>query len=176
MLSFMRWMDRQTEGTLRSIAQRTGRRSFLTKLGVTVLGSAVLPMLPFERGFAAEGAPNPKEEDETSCDYWAYCGIDGVLCSACGGSVNECPPGTETSKVSWVGTCMRGKDNKAYLVSYSDCCGKSICQEEATCSRHVGERPGYRMGTMSDMNWCMANGDKGFSCSTSVVIGRADAE
>ena len=172
--AILEWLDRRTENTMRSSAQKLGRRSFLAYVGTTLVGGTLLPMLPFERSKAAHGFNG--EEDETSCDYWAYCGIDGVLCNACGGSTSQCPPGSEPSKMSWVGTCQRAKDKKAYLISYSDCCGKSICQEEVDCSRHVGERPGYRMGTSSDMNWCMANTAKGVSCSTAVVIGLADSE
>jgi methylamine dehydrogenase light chain len=171
--SLMDWVDRRTELVVRASAQNLGRRSILAKLGAMVVGAVALPMLPFERSVAGP-ATRPNEEDETQCEYWAYCGIDGTLCNACGGSINQCPPGSEPSKVSWVGTCTRAKDKKAYLVSYYDCCGKGPCQEEATCSRHEGERPGYRIGTMSDMNWCMANTGKGVHCSTAVVIGVAD--
>ena len=175
MVSFLEWLDRRSEKWLRVSAQHHGRRSFLSKLGVIIVGAGALPMLPFDRAFGLPAAD--RQEDDTNCDYWAYCGIDGVLCNACGGSNTECPPGSEPSKVSWVGTCIRAKDKKSYLVSYSDCCGKTLCQEEeALCSRHVGERPGYRLGTVSDMNWCMANMAKGVSCSTAVVIGVADAD
>jgi len=167
-------LDQLTERGLRASAQHIGRRSVLAKLGAIVVGGAMLPMLPFARASAAAPAKGSHEEDDTKCEYWAYCGIDGVLCNACGGTISQCPPGSEPSKVSWVGTCVRAKDKRAYLVSYSDCCGKSPCREEAYCSRHVGERPGYRMGTLSDMNWCMANSAKGVSCSTAVVIGVAD--
>src|SRR5579862_3365280 len=172
--SMLDFMDRRMEKAIRASARRIGRRSFLAKLGGMVMGGAFLPMLPFERVSAAAAATS--EEDDAQCEYWAYCGIDGTLCTACGGTISQCPPGSEASKVSWVGTCMRAKDKKAYLVSYYDCCGKSPCQEEASCSRHVGERPGYRIGTLSDMNWCMANRAKGVTCSTAVVVGVADGD
>lgn len=174
--SLLDLMDSRMEKAIRASAQHIGRRSFLAKLGGMVVGGALLPMLPFERVSAAAAPAAASEEDDTKCDYWAYCGIDGTLCNACGGTITQCPPGTEASKVSWVGTCMRAKDKKAYLVSYYDCCGKSPCQEDAVCSRHVGERPGYRIGTLSDMNWCMANGAKGVGCSTAVVVGVADSD
>jgi len=170
------YMDRRMEKAIRASAQRIGRRSVLARLGAMALGGALLPMLPFERVPAAAAPAAPNEEDDTTCEYWAYCGIDGTLCNACGGTISQCPPGSEASKVSWVGTCLRAKDRKAYLVSYYDCCGKSPCQEEPSCSRHVGERPGYRIGTLSDMNWCMANGAKGVACSTAVVVGVADSD
>jgi methylamine dehydrogenase light chain len=173
--SMLDFMDRRMEKVIRASAQHTGRRSFLAKLGTMVVGGAVLPLLPFERVSAAAAPAVTNEEDDAKCEYWAYCGIDGTLCNACGGTISQCPPGSEASKVSWVGTCMRAKDKKAYLVSYYDCCGKSSCQEEPYCSRHVGERPGYRIGTLSDMNWCMANRAKGVSCSTAVVVGVADS-
>jgi hypothetical protein len=39
----------------------------------------------------------------------------GETASCCGGTGSQCPPGTEVSKVSWVGTCRNGKDGKDYL-------------------------------------------------------------
>jgi len=169
-------MDRFTEWGLRTSAQTIGRRSLLAKLGAIVVSGTVLPMLPFERTSAADRPTGAREEDETKCDYWAYCGIDGTLCNACGGTISQCPPGSQVSKVSWVGTCTRPKEKKAYLIAYHDCCGKAPCQEEAECRRHEGERPGYRIGTLSDLNWCMANTGKGVNCSTAVILGVADGD
>jgi methylamine dehydrogenase light chain len=172
--SMLDWMDRRMEKGIRATAQNIGRRSFLARFGAVVVGGTVLPMLPFDRNSAAVLAAASGQEDETKCEYWAYCGIDGTLCNACGGTISQCPPGSEASKVSWIGTCIHPKDKKAYLVSYYDCCGKTSCQEDAACSRHEGERPGYRIGTLSDMNWCMANTSKGVNCSTAVVVGVAE--
>jgi methylamine dehydrogenase light chain len=169
-------MDRRMERGLRTTAQNIGRRNFLARVGAILVGGTVLPMLPFDRRSGTVLAAGTEQEDETKCEYWAYCGIDGTLCNACGGTISQCPPGSDPSKVSWVGTCTNPRDKKAYLVSYYDCCGKTSCLEEAACSRHEGERPGYRIGTMSDMNWCMANTSKGVHCSTAVVVGVADSE
>jgi methylamine dehydrogenase light chain len=172
--SMLIWLDRRMEAGACTSAQAMGRRSFLSKFGALVVGGTVLPMLPFDRTLGAPGAHESGAQDDTGCDYWAYCGIDGTRCNACGGTISQCPPGSQPSSVSWVGTCINPKDKKAYLVSYYDCCGKTSCEEEADCSRHEGERPGYRIGTLSDMNWCMANANKGVNCSTAVVIGVAD--
>lgn len=171
--SWLDWMDRRMEKGARMTAQSIGRRSFLARFGAMALGGTLLPMLPFERSSAA---PFVVRGDETTCEYWAYCGIDGTLCNACGGTITQCPPGSVPSKVSWVGTCINPKDQKAYLVSYSDCCGKAYCQQEADCSRHEGERPGYRISTFGDLNWCMANTGKGVHCSTALLVGIADGE
>jgi methylamine dehydrogenase light chain len=170
------WMDRRMENGIRATAQNIGRRSFLTKFGAILVGGTVLPVLPFDRNFGAVLAARSEQQDDTKCEYWAYCGIDGTLCNACGGSISQCPPGSQASTLSWIGTCINPKDKKAYLISYYDCCGKASCQEDADCSRHEGERPGYRIGTFSDMNWCMANTNKGVNCSTAVVVGVADSE
>ena len=167
-------MDRGLEMRVRTAAQTRGRRSFLTRVGVVIVGGVGLPMLPFDRNLGAVFAGESDQYDDTKCEYWAYCGIDGTRCNACGGSIDQCPPGSEASKVSWIGTCTNPKDKRAYLVSYYDCCGKSACQVDASCARHEGERPGYRIGTLSDMNWCMANSSKSVHCSTAVIVGIAD--
>ncbi|UXN73065.1 hypothetical protein N8D56_18870 [Devosia sp. A8/3-2] len=105
------WLDRGAEKSSRRIARGTGRRSFLTKAGAAMLGGGLLPMLPFDRNFgrafAREGAS--PDGDQTSCDYWRYCALDGNLCNECGGTLNQCPPGSEASKVSWVGTCLQSQ-------------------------------------------------------------------
>jgi methylamine dehydrogenase light chain len=173
------WMDRFTERNLRSVAHRHGRRSLLGKLGVALVGGAVLPMLPFDRSgaFAAEpGAapkpPKPDPNDPTKCEYWRYCAFDGYLCTCCGGSLTQCPPGTEASKVSWVGTCLNPNDGRQYLVSYNDCCGKGSCGS-CLCNNNERERPGYRLGVHNDINWCMANTSSMFHCTTSIIVGVA---
>jgi methylamine dehydrogenase light chain len=174
LVSMREALDRRVELGMRTAAQTRGRRSFLSRLGTAIVGGAVLPMLPFDRSAGADAAPKSAHGDDTKCDYWAYCSLDGTRCNACGGSASQCPPGSQASSVSWVGTCVNPKDKKAYLVSYNDCCGKAGCMEDATCSNNQGERPGYRMGGFNDMNWCMANTGKGVHCSTSVIIGVAE--
>lgn len=182
----MRWLfnliDKHTERSVRQVAHNHGRRSLLTRLGVALVGGAVLPMLPFDRsgqfmGAQAAGAPKTgmtldKTEDPTQCEYWRYCAFDGHLCTCCGGSLTQCPPGTEASKVSWVGTCLNPKDGRHYLVSYNDCCGKGSCGQ-CLCNNNERERPGYRLGVHNDINWCMANTSSMFHCTTSVIVGVA---
>lgn len=183
----MRWLldliDRHSERALRQVAHRHGRRSLLARLGVVLVGGTVLPMLPFDRsgGFGGPGtahaasagkAKADPRDDPLKCEYWRYCAIDGYLCSCCGGSLTSCPPGTEASKVSWVGTCLNPKDGRQYLVSYNDCCGKASCGE-CLCNNNERERPGYRLGVHNDINWCMANTNAMFHCTTSVIVGVA---
>lgn len=174
---FTRLIDRQTERTVRRTANSHGRRSLITQLGAALVGSATLPMLPFDRsGAQAAGAaskpPVAKHNDPTQCEYWRYCAFDGYLCTCCGGSLTSCPPGTEASKVSWVGTCQNPNDGRQYLVSYNDCCGKASCGE-CLCNNNERERPGYRMGVHNDINWCMANDNSIFHCTTSIIVGVA---
>ncbi len=169
-------LDRHTEKRLRGVAHRHGRRSMLARLGVALVGGAVLPMLPFDRSgpftaHAAKPKPDPKE-DPNACEYWRYCAIDGYLCTCCGGSLSMCPPGTEASKVSWVGTCLNPADGRHYMVSYNDCCGKGACGE-CLCNNNERERPGYRMGVHNDINWCMSNTSPMFHCTTSLIVGVA---
>jgi methylamine dehydrogenase light chain len=178
MQRFLRFIDRLTEHSVRQVAHSHGRRSLLGRLGVALAGSALLPMLPFDRSgqfggaHAAEKAATDPSNDPMKCEYWRYCAFDGNLCSCCGGSLTQCPPGTEASKVSWVGTCMNPADGRSYLVSYNDCCGKGSCGE-CLCNNNERERPGYRMGVHNDINWCMANTSSMFHCTTSVIVGVA---
>lgn len=177
----LRWffdlVDRLTQRTVRQVAHQHGRRSFITRLGVAMVGGAALPMLPFDRsgqfGTAqAAGAPKAKTdpaEDPTKCEYWRYCAFDGYLCTCCGGSLTQCPPGTEASKVSWVGTCLNPMDNRQYLVSYNDCCGKGACGN-CLCNNNERERPAYRLGVHNDINWCMASDSSVYHCTLSVVV------
>ncbi|MGQ9364695.1 methylamine dehydrogenase light chain [Azospirillum sp. ST 5-10] len=168
--------DRLTERGARAMAKSNGRRSFLARTGTLMLGGAVMPLLPFDRTFgqAFAATTEPGGDEALLCEYWRYCALDGNLCSACGGSLTQCPPGAEASKVSWVGTCRNPNDGKDYLVAYNDCCGKPICDNSPFCLTSKGERPGYRMGLHNDINWCMANASKGYHCTVAVLVGLAE--
>jgi methylamine dehydrogenase light chain len=182
----MRWildlLDKHSQRAVRQVEHRHGRRSFVTRLGVALVGGAALPMLPFDRsgnfgvahaaGGGAKKAPAAPTDDATKCEYWRYCAFDGYLCTCCGGSLTQCPPGTEASKVSWVGTCQNPTDGRQYLVSYNDCCGKGACAE-CLCNNNERERPGYRLNVHNDINWCMSASDNMFHCTTSVIVGTA---
>ncbi|HPP83472.1 MAG TPA: methylamine dehydrogenase light chain [Rubrivivax sp.] len=171
----MKWFDDLFERTSRRAAQRVSRRGAVVGVGRLLVGAAfTLPVLPFDRiARAAEGGKK-KEPGAQDCDYWRYCGVDGFLCSCCGGTMSTCPPGTEPSKVAWVGTCHNPKDGKDYLISYNDCCGKTACGR-CVCNTNIGERPGYRMGLHNDINWCLANSSSTmFHCTTSLVVGLAE--
>lgn len=167
--TFFKRFDKTIEANIRSSARNHGRRSFLARTGSAMLGAAVaVPVLPFDRRANASTAA------EDACSYWRQCAIDGFLCSESGGSLTSCPPGSTVSAVSWVGTCMNPDDGKDYLISYNDCCGKPAVPTATFCNNNKGERPGYKMGLYNDINWCMANADKGYHCTVSVVVGLAE--
>lgn len=181
--------DQLAEKVLRGFASRTSRRSVFTLLGGFLAGAAGVPLLPVARAGEAEPASasdpnsgqappqdrgNPQDPgDPTKCDYWRYCAIDGSLCSCYGGSVNSCPPGTEMSPITWIGTCHNPADSRDYMVSYNDCCGKTSCGN-CECNRNERERPVYRLSRNNDVNWCMANADSNYHCSVSVIMGLAE--
>lgn len=174
----MKWFDDLFERKTRTVAQRSSRRGALIRIGKLMVGTAfVLPVLPFDRTAQAAAGQAHKAKGtaagETDCDYWRFCALDGFLCACCGGSASTCPPGTEASKVSWVGTCHNPDDGKDYLISYNDCCGKTACGR-CLCNTNEREMPGYRMGLHNDINWCMANDSSMFHCTTGVVVGLAD--
>ncbi|WP_413205118.1 methylamine dehydrogenase light chain [Rhodospirillum sp. A1_3_36] len=169
----MSLLDKTAEASTRATARTHGRRSFLAKAGTMIVGGTLLPMLPFDRSMGAALAAEG-EADETDCSYWRYCALDGNLCNTSGGTTTSCPPGSSASKVAWVGTCKNPDDGKDYLVSYNDCCGKTSVNSSTFCFTSEGERPGYRMGLHNDINWCMANDDKGYHCTVAVLVGLAD--
>jgi amicyanin-dependent methylamine dehydrogenase small subunit len=128
-----------------------------------------MPLLPVARGAQVQV---PEVGDDQSCDYWKYCSVDGFLCSCCGGTSTTCPPGTEASKLSWVGTCRNKADGRDYLVSYTDCCGVAACGR-CVCNGNVGDRPGYSMGVHNDINWCQGNVNSTiYHCTISIIMGQ----
>jgi methylamine dehydrogenase light chain len=163
--------DRIMEIMARSAARNMSRRSFFGRLGAATT-MATIPLLPVSR---AQGKVQPGESgDPQSCDYWRHCAIDGFLCSCCGGSTSSCPPGTEPSPITWVGTCRNPVDGKNYVISYNDCCGKSACGR-CQCNRNEGDTPVHQPSGSNDINWCLGT-QAGivYNCSTAVVLSAAD--
>ncbi|MEP1470883.1 MAG: methylamine dehydrogenase light chain [Halieaceae bacterium] len=168
----MKFIDKLFERKARQLAQSSSRRSMLRGLGGFLVGASALPLLPVARD-ASAGPTTPAEEgDEASCDYWRYCAIDGFLCSCCGGSANSCPPGTEMSPITWIGTCRNPVDGRNYVISYNDCCGKSACGA-CLCQRDEGDRPLYRSDKTNDVNWCLGTSSSTYHCSSAIVVGLA---
>ena len=164
-------MDKLVEQVARAIAQRSSRRGFLAWMGRVAIGSAIFPLLPVERiARAAESDHAKATNDDTTCDYWKYCAIDGYLCSCCGGGSHDCPAGATPSPTSWVGTCKHPDDNKDYIVSYRDCCGKSACGR-CFCGNTEGEMPLYRTQLDSDLIWCYGAPTMMYHCSTAEIVG-----
>ncbi len=170
----MRWLDKFSENSARSIARKSSRRGFIARVGTLILGGASIPLLPVARADHSARAPAPAESgDPHSCDYWRYCAIDGFLCDCCGGTYNTCPPGTTPSPITWIGTCTNPVDGKDYIISYNDCCGKSSCGR-CLCNRNEGDRPVYQPPKSNDINWCAGSkADIPYHCSTAVVLGLA---
>ena len=169
----MNWLDKLGEKSARTAAQRGSRRGVLKGLGAFLAGAASLPLLPVARAQERPNAGAPREAgDPAACDYWRYCAIDGFLCSCCGGTMNTCPPGTEMSPITWIGTCRNPVDGRNYVISYNDCCGKSSCGA-CLCQRDEGDRPVYRTDSTNDVNWCIGTESTIYHCSTAIVVGTA---
>ena len=164
-------LDKLTERSARGLARRSSRRGWLKALGGALAGFAAMPLLPVARaqsqGEMTQGVP--ETGDPQSCDYWRYCAIDGFLCGCCGGSPNSCPPGTEMSPITWIGTCNNPADGKSYVVSYNDCCGRTTCGQ-CLCQRNEGDRPIYRPQLSNDINWCLGTESTIYHCSTARII------
>ena len=173
-------VDGWFETAARRLASTTSRRGFLARMGTAIFGAASLPLLPISRaGAEASREAGPDESklqdaagDPTSCEYWRYCAIDGFLSACCGGTHSSCPPGTEMSRVTWIGTCRHPVDGKDYIISYNDCCGTSFCGR-CICNRNEGDRPVYLAGKANDINWCMGSSTAAYSSTVAIVLGVA---
>ena len=183
----MAQLDQLAEKVLRGFASRTSRRSVFSVLGGFLVGAAAVPLLPVARAEEPErdaGDPvsglqppqfsgNPQDPgDQTKCDYWRYCAIDGSLCSCYGGSVNSCPPGTEMSPITWIGTCLNPVDKRNYIISYNDCCC-GVPWGRCNCQRNEGDRPVVRPQTNNEVTWCFGTKSQSYTCSTAIILGVA---
>jgi methylamine dehydrogenase light chain len=166
----LRALDRATGDSSRRLARSASRRSLLTRAGTLLTGAAILPLLPVARAFGAESVG--ELGDPQSCDYWRYCALGGTLCSCCGGSYNQCPPGAEPSPITWVGTCRNPVDGRDYLISYNDCCGKSLCNR-CWCENAERERPVYFPSKSNSVLWCFGTESRAYHCTIGVVLGEA---
>lgn len=176
--------DAISEKLLRRLAGHTSRRSMLSRLGAALVAAPVFPLLPVGRAEAQTGKPDRSIEartrfahsaqtkDDTKCDYWRYCAIDGLLCTCSGGGVHTCPAGATPSTVSWVGTCLNPDDNKAYLIAYRDCCGKPA-SGQCHCDATDRETQIYVPQTNNNIIWCFGVPNTEYHCSTAVLVGPA---
>ena len=165
------WLDRKARQSSRLLARFISRRSFLGRLGAVFAGASVMPLLPVARSLAQEA---PQEiGDPKSCEYWRYCAISGNLCACCGGTISSCPPGSEVSPITWVGTCHNPADDRNYLISYNDCCGKTACSR---CDCHSAERekPVYFPSKSSSITWCFGNATHTYHCTVAAVLAEAE--
>jgi methylamine dehydrogenase light chain len=173
-------IDNLSEKFARRLAGGTSRRSVLSKLGLALVAAPAFPLLPIDRA-KAQTAPNPdltefqkkaQTKDDTQCNYWRYCAIDGALCTCCGGGVHTCPAGTQPSLTSWVGTCYNPDDKRSYLIAYRDCCGTSGCGQ-CRCDNTEEAMPTYRPQGNNEIIWCFGTSSMAYHCSTAALVGVA---
>ncbi len=165
------WVDEQARRTTLALARRLSRRNFLSRLGLMLTGAAALPLLPVARAFAQETTLREIGDPQT-CEYWRYCALSGQLCSCCGGSHRTCPPGAEPSPITWVGTCRNPLDDREYLISYNDCCGKSACGR-CGCHNTEGDKPVYFNSNSSTVLWCFGVEHTSYHCTVALVLGES---
>lgn len=183
-------LDKLVEAATRKIAGRSSRRGFIAAVGTLLCGGSLFPLLPVARGAENNGGSNepnsgkrpshgtgdPQDPgDPGNCDYWRYCAIDGELCSCCGGAVHACPPGTEMSPITWIGTCLNPADKRQYIISYNDCCGGASCAR-CQCHNNEGERPISRPAANNEITWCFGTQSQSYSCSTARLLGSTALE
>jgi len=150
-------------------------------LASLALAWLALPWLDEGRAQAPPAATASGEPDATTpagdprgASYWRYCALDGFLADCCGGSPTTCPPGTEMSKVTWLGTCRNPADGKDYVISYNDCCGRTSCGR-CFVRRDEGEKPVYYTHKNNDIDWCMGTQSAVYNSTVAVVVGVAAA-
>ncbi|MEJ2087448.1 MAG: methylamine dehydrogenase light chain [Gammaproteobacteria bacterium] len=168
-----RRIDEGVARSTRSLAKRMSRRGFIGRLGTLMVGAGAIPLLPVAREAAAASAL-PEMGDPQSCDYWRYCAFGGYLCSCCGGSHTQCPPGAEMSPIAWLGTCLNPVDGKHYVISYNDCCGKRPCGR-CFCHRTEGDKPIYYPSKSNNILWCFGTESHSYHCTVALVKGEATA-
>ena len=171
--SLLKRFDKAVEANVRSSARQFGRRSFLATTGTALARRrrrrarpALRPARQRRRAGGGHGRP---------LRLLAALRHRRLPLRAVGRLDQDLPAGVVARRRSrWVGTCANPDDGKNYLISYNDCCGKPAVHAAVFCNNNKGERPGYRMGLYNDINWCMANADKGYHCTVSVVMGLAE--
>lgn len=165
------WIDAGAREAGLMLARRLSRRHFLSRLGMLLAGATAFPLLPVARSFAQNSVQ--EVGDPQSCEYWRYCAMSGTLCSCCGGSHTSCPPGAELSPITWVGTCLNPVDNRNYLMSYNDCCGKATCSR-CGCHNTEGDKPVYFNSNSNSVIWCFGTENTSYHCTISIILGAAD--
>jgi methylamine dehydrogenase light chain len=182
--------DEIVEQFSRHIAGRTSRRGFIGRVGTALAGVALVPLLPVDRsgrvsranaaetGFAGAAGTRegwkPQVDDSKQCDYWRHCSLDGYICDCSGGSLTECPAGTEVSPASWVASCYNPTDKQSYLIAYRDCCGRGVALT-CLCLNTEGELPVYRPEFGNDIIWCFGteSDTMTYHCTLSPIVGKA---
>lgn len=179
--------DAMVESVARAASRRLSRRNVLSALGRALVGGMLVPLLPIDRVARAQPPPTTDDglltgwyphdrlqtTDPTRCDYWRYCGSDGYMCACCGGSPSQCPPGTQPSPSSWIGTCYNPDEKKHYIIAYRDCCGGSDACGRCDCYGAHGEMPPYVPQRNPDILWCFGAKEMIYNCTGAIVIGEA---
>ena len=167
------WIDETARNQALRLARTLSRRNFLSRLGMFLAGAATLPLLPVSRALSQEKVQ--EIGDPQSCDYWRYCAMGGALCTCCGGSITTCPPGSDPSPITWVGTCRNPVDDRDYLMSYNDCCGKPVCRR-CFCHNTERDRPVYFPSNAGSSLWCFGPAERTYHCTVAVVLSEASTD
>jgi hypothetical protein len=104
------------------------------------------------------------------CNFWAYCHLNGIPCTWCGGNDQLNPSGdlnidplcTAVGKVSsgmWFG-CCKDPRGKSRMIAFADCCGgPQDCEDWSKECPHTPEAK----------NWCSADARGGvYYCTVAV--------
>ncbi len=136
-VNYMNWLDNWiTKGT-RRVARNTSRRDFLSRFGVALVGGAAQCRCCRLRARMRRKQRARRNRRRTAIRSAANTGATARSTDSCAAvaaaPTNSCPPGTEPSPVTWIGTCRNPVDGKDYIISYNDCCGKT-CVRSLHCA------------------------------------------
>ncbi|MBI3468106.1 MAG: hypothetical protein HY000_34300 [Planctomycetes bacterium] len=110
--------DAVFERIARRVAARSTRRSILGRASRFFLGVLGIELVaPILRDGRRADALQPP-----GCNFWKYCGADGILCASCsGGSDSSCPSGCHSHNEVWFACCGKPMVGPV-LIAYLDCC------------------------------------------------------
>ena len=146
---------------LRRLGRSVSRRQLLTRtwrLILSVLGISLIPVLPVDR------AIRNAEARSEACNDWRNCGLCGVSCADCGGSIGGCPSAcSQTLASSGWEACCCNDTGFCRMIQFRDCCtsSPSACQSCLTaefCSRACPQD-----------EWCPSGTE--YRCTKAVITG-----
>lgn len=118
--------DHQISSGLSALSQRVGRRSFLYKLGSSILGGVAMSLFAQPTAMAQPpgsmiGGGGYNSNDWHNCSDWNRCGMCGYSCNCCNGdrSYTQCPECA--ARANFWTACCEDPSGSIRRVRYTHC-------------------------------------------------------